>query len=633
MKRSTLLLTALTLLFAGQFVRLLVPSLNWYLRQDLGVGIGQVVLIWYGPFILALAIPLLAMRLEPRSAIWAGGVGIVLCRLFIEQTWTPQLVNVAAAVGGIAFCVGLLPVLYGLALAKGSDGGQKFAAGVLLGLSVDTAVRGLSDTLDLVWIPGGWAMLAVIVLLGAFAYWLWQSTRGPVALAGRKFIGGLPLIGLGCFVFIEWMILQNQGWLVSFTGWPAAAALGWIVLGNIGALLAAGIVVAAPQLRQGRWWVLVPGTTLFLAMVYAARPGWDSAMGCLAGLICAGLLLAVAMGPVEKPAPRGGDIGSSVALWLGMLLFATLITVYGISFAVQLPFPSSALAPVAAGGLTLCALAAAGRSPVEVAPAAPAWAPAILGALLLLAPVSVLLGDAGRAPTKIPAQGYPVRVMTYNIRVGFGTSGRQDIEAIAKVIEDAGTDVVALQEIGRGALIGSSADVLALLSRRLDMPYMVMAAATDPLFGNAILSRYPIVAGGQGTLPRVDATIVRGYAWAEIDLGGGNNLLVLNTHLDSRPPESGSAERVAETNALLETWAGRPRAVVLGDMNATMGSPEINLLLDAGLQDAWAEAGKGERPPIDWIFHTADLAAREAAEIDSPASDHFAVVVTLEPKP
>ena len=57
MKRSTLLLTALTMLFAGQFTRVLLPSLMWYLREVLGVSIGQLVLVWYGPFILALAVP------------------------------------------------------------------------------------------------------------------------------------------------------------------------------------------------------------------------------------------------------------------------------------------------------------------------------------------------------------------------------------------------------------------------------------------------------------------------------------------------------------------------------------------------------------------------------------------------
>src|SRR5258708_10393044 len=73
MKRSTLLLTALTVLFAGHFARVLLPSIIWYLQEVLLVSIGQSALIWYAPFILALAVPLLARSLQPRGTICAGG--------------------------------------------------------------------------------------------------------------------------------------------------------------------------------------------------------------------------------------------------------------------------------------------------------------------------------------------------------------------------------------------------------------------------------------------------------------------------------------------------------------------------------------------------------------------------------
>jgi endonuclease/exonuclease/phosphatase family metal-dependent hydrolase len=632
MKRSTLLLTALTMVFLAQFVRLLLPSLIWYLEEDLKVTVAQSAAIWYGPFVLSLAVPLLARRFGPRGALWIGGLGVILCRVVMEQAWTAQVVIIAAAMGGIGFCVGLLPVLYGVARAQPGGGWRGFAAGMLLGLSLDTAVRGLSGTLDLVWVHGPWARVAVVVLLVGFAYLLWQTAREAAAPTAATLLSNLPLVGVGLFVFVEWLIVQNQGWVESFTGWPAAAALGWLTLGNIGALAAAGAVWANPPPRFSRCWAVVPGGALTLALVLAATPGWVSALAVMVGLVCSAILLAIISG-TNAPAAREGAAGASIAIWLGMLLFATILVVYTLGLVVQLPFPSSALAPAAAVGLTFCALAAAGPQPLETIAATSAWTPARLSALLLLAPLSLVIGEAISAPATTPAQGYPVRVMTYNIRDGFGLSGRQDLEALARVIETGGADVVGLQEVGRGTLFDSGADVLALLSRRLNMPYMVMETATDPLFGDAILSRYPIVVHGQGLLPRVDALIVRGYAWAQIDLGGGNNLLVITTHLDSRAGPSGSREREAETQGLLSVWAGRLRTVVLGDMNSRLGSPEMQVLLDGGFRDAWAEAGQGERQPIDWIFHTPDLAAREAMAINSPASDHFAVVVTLEPKP
>src|SRR5205085_4668437 len=131
-------------------------------------------------------------------------------------------------------CVGLLPLHHGRTVAEGES--WLFAAVVLLGLSLDTVVRGLGGTLDLVWTPGPWAHLTVVALLTAFAYGLLRATREPLALAATNFLRSIPLVGLGLFLFIEWLIIQNQGWVESFTGWPPAVALSWLSLGNVGAL-------------------------------------------------------------------------------------------------------------------------------------------------------------------------------------------------------------------------------------------------------------------------------------------------------------------------------------------------------------------------------------------------------------
>jgi endonuclease/exonuclease/phosphatase family metal-dependent hydrolase len=227
------------------------------------------------------------------------------------------------------------------------------------------------------------------------------------------------------------------------------------------------------------------------------------------------------------------------------------------------------------------------------------------------------------------AHGYPVRVMTYNIRSAYGRAGRQDVEAIAGVIEGAGTEVVALQELPRSGLLSGSSDLLSLLAWRLDMPYTVMGAATDPVFGNAILSRYPILDGGWDDLPRLDSLVGRGYVWAEIDLGGGETLLVIGTHLGTERAEL----RMAQVGALLQAWPSRPRMALVGDMNAQPGSQEIEMILEAGFVDAWAETDQAERPRIDWIFHTPDLMASNVMMPESTASDHLPVVATLAVRP
>ena len=630
-RRSILVLTALVLLFAAQFLRVLLPDIIWYLEEVLGVGVAPAVPYWLGPFVLALLAPILVLWLKPRGALWVAGGGIIAGRLVMEQAWTAQIINLWAAMAGVFCCLCLLPLLYGrdLAAAPAGDGGWSFAAGILLGLSLDTALRGLTGTMDLVWLHGPLARLATLALLGVFGIVLWRSTRQPVSLAAPAFRTSLALIGLGLFLFVEWVILQNQGGMETITGWSPTAALAWLTLGNAAALLAAALALTHRWLRSRGWWLVVPGTALIVALVYAGVPGWTFAVVEWVGLVNAGLLWAVLVKNSQTQSTPGRIGRASLAIGLGMLLFAILVVVYSISFVVQLPFPGAALAPLAAAGLVLCMLAGARQLSAPKAIDLD-WAPVRFGALLLLAPVGLLAAETGRAPISVQPSGLPVKVMTYNIRDGFGMNGRQDIEAIAEVIASANTDIVALQEIGRGSLLESGADVLAVLSRRLDMPYWVMETATDPLFGDAILSRYPIRASGTGSLPRRNAVIVRGYAWAQIDLGSGATLLVMTSHLDSGNGANGSTERVAEAQGLLADWGARPQTVLLGDMNSSAGSPEMQTLLGAGLLDSWAEAGHGQRPAIDWIYHTPDLAARDVMTIDSQASDHLAVIASLD---
>ena len=635
LKRSTLILVALTLLFGAQSIRVLLSSFVWYLYTTLGMNVWRVVQAGYGTFALALAAPLLVRWLKPRGALWVAGAGLMLCRL-VEQVSTLPAVDMWAAIGGSVCFLWLLPLLFGRARADGEDGLQAFALGFLLGLSLDTALRGLTGTLDLSWIPGLWPVLTMIALVGAFGYTLWHAARCEVTVIDEGSLASLPLIGPGLLLFVQWLILQNQGWVATLTGWSPGAALSWIMLGNVGALLAATYALRNFRLPSTGWWLLLPGGTLTLMLAFAAVPGWTFALGVLVGLVSAGLLLAVLVGEVRQPASRAGIVRVGFAFGLGSLLFYTLVTLYYVSFLAPVPFPRSALAPLAGGGLTVCAVVAAWQCPHLQVSQAPNWTAARWGVLLMCVPLGVLLTEALPAPSPNLAKGYPVRVMTYNIRSAYGMDGRQDVEAVARVIEGAGTQVVVLQEIARGWLLNGDTDLLSLLSRRLNMPYTVMGAATDPLSGNAILSRYPILATGQGDLPRLDTLVGRGYLWAQIDLGAGETLLVFTTHLHHEPERNDV--RIAQVGALLSAWRARPHTVLLGDLNAVSGSPEIQMILDAGFVDAWAEAGHSEEfawmaRRIDWIFHTPDLIAREVSVVESRASDHLAVVAIIARRP
>jgi endonuclease/exonuclease/phosphatase family metal-dependent hydrolase len=71
-----------------------------------------------------------------------------------------------------------------------------------------------------------------------------------------------------------------------------------------------------------------------------------------------------------------------------------------------------------------------------------------------------------------------------------------------------------------------------------------------------------------------------------------------------------------------------------GDMNAKPSSGETEMIAAAGYLDAGPPPGalpthRDHAQRIDWIFHSPDLLARDAAIIPSRASDHLPVVATL----
>jgi endonuclease/exonuclease/phosphatase family metal-dependent hydrolase len=213
---------------------------------------------------------------------------------------------------------------------------------------------------------------------------------------------------------------------------------------------------------------------------------------------------------------------------------------------------------------------------------------------------------------------------------------------VARAIEASGAEVVGLQEVSRGWYVNGSTDMLAWLQRRLRMPYARFAGASDPIWGNAVLSRLPIVADRVVRLPRQGVPLRRNALLVEVDLGGGRRLHVAVTHLHHTQGPEGTRVRLAQLPVLLDTVAGRPATVLMGDFNARPGSAETALVEQAGLADAFAVGGGGpadeptwpsNRPNrrIDYIWLSGDLAAGGFTALASTASDHRGLAVTVRP--
>jgi endonuclease/exonuclease/phosphatase family metal-dependent hydrolase len=157
---------------------------------------------------------------------------------------------------------------------------------------------------------------------------------------------------------------------------------------------------------------------------------------------------------------------------------------------------------------------------------------------------------------------WPLTLVTYNIHGAVGSDGRLEPGRIAEVLAEIRGDVVALQEVPLGG--GGRPSVLEHLGRETGLSAaegFTFAARDGRRLGNAVLSRYPLVA-----VRSIDLSFgsrePRGALDADLDCHG-HPLRVVATHLGLRP-----AERHEQIRRLLQAFETDAMPVVLaGDIN------------------------------------------------------------------
>ena len=615
---------ALVFTIGAQSIRFLFGSMAWYLRDTVGIGVIDLIPIALAPFVLSVIFPLMSRWLTVRGATWLAVLLMVVGRVVNQVSGSPLIDFWSAAIATWAF-VGVLPLLL-------SMGRHTIVGGVLLGLAIDSAIRGVGLGLDLAYQPGPGAVAAVVGLAVATLYVLWACPAAE--RLGVPWGPGWRLIGIGPFLFFQFLLLQSQGWTAEMIGAQGAQTQLRIALLNVVAL------VLVSRFEGSRIAVLASAVVLVAALLIAESPGMAFNALSLAAIPAAGLVWASFVPDLYE----GGVGASATHLTLGMTLLVIIGLAYYVPLDLDLGFAQSQVRVAVAIVLGLIGVAgAASVTAVRPGVATQAWAFAALACVLPL--LGLLLG--GRDPVTAPDTQFPVRVMSYNIHSGFSTDGAMDLEAIARVIEDSGAEVVGLQEVSRGQLISGVADQLTWLANRLGFEHYEFFGTTDPTFGNAVLSRHPIVGVAETHLPKVGTPLRRGYLGVDIRVGGGE-LLFISTHLqhvnDSdvhREDPEGDLYPVhrEQIRTILTEWGGVSPAVLVGDFNARPGWQQMDELMAAGWVDSWSEAGTGEgftsnaanpEHRIDWVLHTEDLMAVDAGVIQSRASDHFPVVVDID---
>ncbi len=227
------------------------------------------------------------------------------------------------------------------------------------------------------------------------------------------------------------------------------------------------------------------------------------------------------------------------------------------------------------------------------------------------------------------------RVMTYNIHHGEGLDGEVDLKRIAGVIRKEKPDLVALQEVDKGTERTWHRDFPAELAALTGMTCVFSNnySFQGGEYGNAILSRFPVksVANHHYRMLRIGEQ--RGLLQVVVDVKG-QELVLLNTHLDHRPDDSERLASAAELHRVVEQYEGRP-IILCGDFNDVPGSRTWQKIAEL-FEDAWLAAGEGNgftspasRPArrIDYLWVTGmRLTPLRLWVPVSDASDHLPVV-------
>ena len=241
----------------------------------------------------------------------------------------------------------------------------------------------------------------------------------------------------------------------------------------------------------------------------------------------------------------------------------------------------------------------------------------------------------GKGNTKEPV----IRVMSYNVHHCSPPSapGKIDVEAIAKLINTAGPDLVALQEIDvftdRSGKTLHQARELA----RLTGMYSFFAKALDFQgggYGVAILSKFPLIDSAVYALPMKEGSggEPRALATVTIEFKNGKKLLFASTHLDLK-----AGNRLLQVQKIHSLLAAKPNAVILaGDLNDEPGSEAIRYLdtfLERGCTVNCAKTQPEIDPDkeIDFIMFTPGQFNVKSYQVikETYASDHLPVVTDL----
>lgn len=652
-----ILLPAITVLFGLQTLRILIPTIVYVYGDSMGASTIQLGIYAAIVFLTSFLFAFISRFIGIKLTLFITTLGVGLIRL-LEQIFSSPYIDFYLSTLGTALFILFIPSYLSYMWSRNNRNVKtsEYILGILSGFVLDTAILGAFRTYDINWQSNIISFFLILILTIAQFYLLFNWIRKTGFFTKEKsilrkepnFLFSIPIMAWGSFLFLQLLFFQNIGYETVITGLPQPIVLIFITLGNIIAILFSAFILRNLYKR----WLLISGVIgaiLLILFFPLIKMGGNIAIILLfiGQIILASEFTFILIG-LESKVTSNGFWRSTIFYGIGMMLFVAMLFGYYAGYDIKLPINNQILPTISAGILFFCTLISSfklyeGRRLNLVNEEKKINLIRIdsknisLITIILILIFSLLVNVIGWKKSKhLSGKGYPIRVMTYNLHQGFDTKGYLGMEAFARVIEESDADIIALQEVSRGWFINGSVDMLTWLSQRLNMPY-IYGPVGDPLFGNAILSKYPILKYKNELLPKGDVPLQRGFIWANIDLGNNEELFMIATHLHH--VEEDNHIRKPQIEAIVDYWRGSDKTVILGDMNAKPHYPETQIYYNSGLLDTFIEAGTGngftyssDNPDkrIDYIWISPDLAASDFVIPESTASDHLGVVITID---
>ena len=618
------------------FLSLLV---NFY-RERPNIDLYDVLIYALITFILVFFTGFL-FKIRSSCLIWVLLGGISITRLIIQVNPWPPLSLAISALGTILWLASFT-FFMSFVQQKRISLLNIFIPGLILGIGLDTAIHGLLGTWDMVWRSSLFITTDILLIIGV-QFWLifnlYYELKETKPADGKRTVF-YTLIIIVPFIFLHLFKFQNIASHNAISGFNSIISTTVILVSNIAALAFLYLF----RSEKARLPVTIIATALLILSFWPGTSGYLYTLQAVFGSISSFWLILVILNKAAGISKNRNPWKNTFAMGISGILFFIFTFLYYGGYDMVLPFDSW-MVPLAVSVILgifslISVTTGSGLPPTdknkgpEVRYLSKRFTPLYLMIILLIIPL--ILAAPQKNPDDPLKEELPVRIMTYNIHMGFNTKGYMDLEEIARVIEGNGADILALQEVSRGWVINGSIDTLEWLADRLDMQYIFMPAS-DAVWGNAVLSKYPLKLVKSGFLPRMNAPLRRSYLIAEVEIPDGKTINIICTHLHQIEDEGGIRE--IQVQELLKQWDGLERTVIMGDFNGEKGSDEIEMMYSVGLTDSQLESGKEDeltyvhKEPlgrIDYIWVTPDIEISDLKVPYSTASDHLPVVVNIE---